>query len=899
MKKKILKTLGVLIFLHAGILSAHAGTNSPEIIQSIEIENQLPERRPDIFAIIRMKAGDEFSLDKLENAINDLRKWGVFKKVEVLVKHEGKKVSLTFDLEDAYLVRDIIINGNYPLLETKVKRAIFFATGDIYEHEKITEQIDRLIEFYEKEGYRNTVVFIEERLNPSTRTVVLKINIHKGHSYRIDQIHIVGNTIFKDNRIKNKIGQFFDYKPSRVKKDLEDIQKLFRNHDHPRVRVKLVKVDYNEKKHTVDLTIQIREGKEVEVVFEGNEHQFDRSLRKVVDIVQNGDYDEFELEHSKNQLITHYRSKGYENTKVDVIKNEISKDKVLVTFKIEEGPHRIIKSIDFEGNEHIPAKKIRSIMLTKEESLGNRGVFIEEVFKQDLEKIETFFEDNGFIDAKIKEWKRSLIPTGDKYIIDIELDEGKQSLVEKLSFEGLQLFGPDELKKLLLVKEARPYSPARLEQDMRALLVYYSNHAHPYAEIKTDIEEVAPQKVNIKYRVKEGPEVSIGEILFVGNVLTHKKTILQALRFKAGGPFLPQKILESQTWLRRLGIFDAIILETLGLKGKEKVVHVVIRVEEKKNKVFDFGIGFDTETRFKARATYSLLNIGGTGKGIDFKITGGQRINRAEIVFNDPRLFGSDWQMVDNIFAQFERKPFFQDLQAGGAVGVIRNITRRLSVLLKYELARTDFVEEKTDFRLLRPGTHDNTTGKFQFSITYDTRDNFGDPRSGIYTYGRTDFGTEFQGGGSQFFKLTSRFGHWWSPFHRFTIANALRGIFVVPLNNRSVPTQELIFLGGDDTIRGFQNDALNPAGGKVAFIHNVELQFRLFKGFELVGFLDTASLTNDLGEISTSTFRHSAGPGLRYVTPVGPIRLDYGIILDPRPGENHTRLHFTFGYFF
>jgi outer membrane protein insertion porin family len=387
-------------------------------------------------------------------------------------------------------------------------------------------------------------------------------------------------------------------------------------------------------------------------------------------------------------------------------------------------------------------------------------------------------------------------------------------------------------------------------------------------------------------------------------VRTKASTIAAALRFKEGDLFNPQKILESQTPLRKLNVFDAVSLETLGLKGKEDVVHVVVRMEERKHKLIDLGLTYDTDTGFKAKITLARLNLLGRAKEFDFKVTGGNQFDRAEFGYIDPRFFGSDWQFLTNVFVQFERRPFFQDFQGGGSVGVLRDITRQLSILTRYEFVRTDFVESKTNFALLSPdqGTQDNTLGKLQFNVTYDKRDNFGDPRSGYYLGGLENFETQFQGQGglSNFFKLNARFGYWYSPFRRFTIANALRIGWIIPLHSDDIiPTQELYFLGGDDTIRGFKEDAVNPAGGKLAIVYNLELQMRLFKGFELVGFTDMGSDTNSFSEINLGTIRNSAGAGIRYVTPVGPIRLDYGIILDRESGENFGRLHFTFGFFF
>ena len=617
-------------------------------------------------------------------------------------------------------------------------------------------------------------------------------------------------------------------------------------------------------------------------------------------VAETGETDEFEIDHSKSQLIAHYQALGYEDVKVEAEKKDVADREVLVTFTIEEGPQRVVKSIDFEGNAHFSDKTLKEQMLTQEESFSHRGVFLKPLFEQDLETITSFYQKDGFLDTKVEDWKRSLNATQDKYLININLGEGKQTLVEKLKFEGLSRFTPNELRRILLVKESKPYSASRLEEDVRALLIYYSDHAHPYAEVKTELEEVSPQKVNIVYKINEGPETKVGKILLVGDVVTQRNTILDALRFKEGGPFIPKHILQSQTNLRKLGIFDALTLETLGLKGKEEIVHVVIRVEEKKRKVIDLGISYDTDTSLKAKLIFSRLNLGGWGKRIDLKLTAGIQIDRAEIAYVDPRFFGSDWQFLANVFAQYENRPFFTDFQVGLSAGYLRELTRRLSLLIKYEFSRTDFVESKTDFNFLKPGSSDNTTGELQFDVTYDHRDNYGDPRKGYFVEGRTDFGTRFQGGGlANFFKLDTKLGYWYSPFPRLTIANAFRTDTIFQISGVNIPTQELIFYGGDDTIRGFEEDALNPNGGKVGFIYNLEFQLRLFKGFEGVAFLDTASLTNTVSEINLSTIRHSAGAGIRYVTPVGPIRLEYGIILDRQPGENFGRVHFTFGYFF
>jgi len=881
----------------------HPESLSREIINQIEIHNQVPEKISDIQAVMRLKVGEVFNREKLENAIEDLRKWGVFKNVEVLVRHEGNKVDLDFQLEDAYLIKDVEIHGNFPLLEKKIKRAIFLSPGDIYDRKRIPEQVDRLLAFYEKAGYKGSTVFIEENLDEKNHVVTLEIHIQKGKDYRVGEVEVKGNTVFQDSRITNKVSRIFGYSPERLKQDIKNIQSLYRDENYPRARIKVADTQFDEKKRKVNFTLEIREGKEIEVFFEGNEHQWDKTLKKVIDIPKNGDTDDIELERAKAQLIQHYNSLGYDEVSITYKKQKLSDKKIAVTFLIQEGPKHTIKSIDFDGNKSFSEKKLREQMQTKEESFESPApVFLENIFKQDLETITSFYEKNGFLEAKVTDWKKSLNATRDKYLIDIKLKENKQTFVESIHFQGLKAFSEKDLRKFLLIKEAGPYETPKLEQDVKALLIYYANHGYPYTEIKTELSHPSPEKVGVTYIIEEGISAKVGKILLVGNLLTKRSTILNGLRFKEGSIFNPQKILESQTTLRKLGIFDSLTIETLGLKGKESEIHTVVRVEEKKPVEIDLGFSYDTDTSFKAKMAYTRRNLFGMGKQFNLNLTGGPLYDRAEIDFTDPRFFGTDWKHLDSVYAMYESRTFFTDVQMGGSVGLFRELTKRLSMVIRYDLIRTDFLEEKTDFSELRPGTKDNTTGKLEYAITYDRRDNFGDPHSGFYTVGRVDFGTQFEGLDAHFFETGASFGYWWSPspISRFTISNSFRFSTVIPFTKGAeIPTQELIFMGGDDTVRGFKQDAVNPAGGKVGLLYNLEFILRLFKGFQIAGFLDSGSVTNTFGEIGPSSFRHAAGPSIRYATPVGPLRVDYGFVLDPQPGEDTQRLHISFGYFF
>src|SRR4030095_8574172 len=126
-----------------------------------------------------------FTREKLENTINDLKDWGVFAEVEVLVEFEGNDVSLTYELKEGFTIKDVGIDGNYPLLETDVRRALFLNPGQVYDHSKLPEQVDRLDKLYDKEGYFQTTVLAIEDYDEAKREVALKFKIQKGKTYKI------------------------------------------------------------------------------------------------------------------------------------------------------------------------------------------------------------------------------------------------------------------------------------------------------------------------------------------------------------------------------------------------------------------------------------------------------------------------------------------------------------------------------------------------------------------------------------------------------------------------------------------------------------------------------------------------------------------------------------------
>jgi len=225
--------------------------------------------------------------------------------------------------------------------------------------------------------------------------------------------------------------------------------------------------------------------------------------------------------------------------------------------------------------------------------------------------------------------------------------------------------------------------------------------------------------------------------------------------------------------------------------------------------------------------------------------------------------------------------------------------------LFRYELDRNYLIEGNTT-AASQESLRDNTISKITASGSYDTRDSFSNPQNGWYTLGQVDIFNEIKGNQANFVGFTWQGEHDIS-YGRFTLSTALRLNRIQTIgSNVIVPTNELLFLGGDDTIRGYSEDSLGPVnaagdavGAKTRWIFNQELRFRLYHPFYLAAFYDMGALADGFDELTWNMTRESYGFGIRYITPVGPLRADYGIKIHRRTGESFGRFHLTFGFVF
>lgn len=900
------------MILLSGVAQAYAQDKSGPVVVDVEVcgcEQKDPERVADVIPI---EVGDIYTPELGARAVAFLEKWNVFDNISYDVEPMPGGVKLVFNLTDATIVAQVDVTGNYPYIENKVRKYLTLNAGDRYTPEAVEEQLERLAEFYKREGYVDSDFSVSEEPGPEPNLVLLTFHIHKGRLLRYRNIKIEGNHAYPDGRFVSAINPYDHYSEKHLRRSLRELKEFYHLHGYPRAKIRIKSKNIDLEKNRVDLVLSVSEGPYVDVKFVGNKYVSNSRLKKVITIFREGSFDSYEIDQSVDAMIKYYKEHSYPDVGIISERSRPKENLVIITFSIHEGDPRYVKRIRIEtadgsdGDVDIDKDKLKEGMATKQHSIGQPGALIKSNIEKDRKTIKTNLKKQGFLNAQVEPWNIGFSKQGFAYDITIPVIEGQQTVVESVVFDGNTTGNEKKMIESLKLKPGLPFNPLALPEDKEAVKRYYADHGHPYATVAQDTAiDSTGTLAAITYTIVEGTEVRVGRILIVGDVLTSQKAIRGAMSLKEGEPFSYRKLVESQLNIRRLGAFSSVRVETIGIEEKLDVVHLKVSVDEERPFRLDLEAGYSTRDSFIGSLIFTNINSFGWAKKTFLKLTGGKKLSRVELGWRDPRFMSSSFEMAIITWLQHRVRPSFNYVQFGGNIGFFRYF-KRLNVAALQEITRNYFVQGDSvaaDAESLR----NNYLLRTSLSASYDARDSFSNPTRGYYAFAKTDFFNEIRGNRAHFVRFTVQTEYDLGFWSRFVFSSAGRFDHIQKIgSNVSVPTNERLFMGGADTVRGYAEDTLGPldasgkaTGGLVRWIINEELRFRILRSFQLASFFDCGSLTNSYSAMSLRNVRTSAGVGLRYLTPVGPLRLDVGFPLDRRANESNHRVHFTFGYVF
>jgi outer membrane protein insertion porin family len=648
----------------------------------------------------------------------------------------------------------------------------------------------------------------------------------------------------------------------------------------------------------------------VSVDFQGNTEFETKDLKEKITLTAGAVANLSLITDNIQKVISFYHSEGYWLVNVVPVIREVSPDSVALTFQVEEGPKVVIKQITIEGNKALSVKQIKKVMKTKKRwflsFIFGTGIYMKEQIKEDIERIKQLYHNNGYLYVSVSEPEIMLTPDRKKLSLSISISEGDQFRIAELKVEGNTVFPESEVINAIELSSGQIFNRGQLREDIDKVLDMYMEKGYAMADINPLVDINNQEKTaDITVSIKEDSIYRIGKINISGNVKTRDKVIRREVRLDEGDIFNRKLIKRSYQRINNLDYFENVDLRPLP-KPEEKVVDLDVEVEEKMTGMLSIGGGYSSVDKFMVMGEVTQANL--FGKGLYLKLRtdfSSSRKNYNLSVINP-------WFMDRPISASFSiyneqfEFPDYDKQSTGGSIGFGKELSEYVGGNITYSLEEVTITEVLDGASFLvteQIGT--KITSSISPSIWKDTRDNHLDPSSGE----RHSLRSTIAGlGGENYFVKGLVDSIWYFPAPlntTFSIRGRLG--YATGFNKEILPLYERFYVGGINTIRGLgfgeggpRNSEGEKIGGNFESILNAELIFSILKDIKLKGviFADYGGAFDKDDEFGIDDLRYTVGFGFRWMSPFGPLRLEWGFNMNPKPDESDNKIEFSMGGF-
>ncbi len=876
--------------------------------------------------LIFIEEGEPFSTKRFQDSIEVLKSSNIFKSIHVSESDPREKhFSLRFHVTPYARVKDIKINGGFPLLEREILNAMQLRPGGAYNPETLSDKKAAIAQLFKNEGFIAPVVHLAAKEDPADGNVVVYVNIDRGDFFHVRHFEIKGNRAFSQIRLKFRIKTYKSFlipdflrrfKNKQFDADIKNLTRFYRKKGYPDVVVNAVVIK-DAKTKEVSISLEIDEGSRYDIEFEGNTEFWNFRLKNDLILLKEGNKRDFGLKKTIRKIKKRYLKAGYKDCRVEIQserKQEAGQPVRKIRLIIDEGPQYIVNSVNIRGNKAFDSKKIQKQILTRTPGILAKGALAEDTLKEDRHAIASLYLKQGYMNTVVKDQiKTHKDIKGKKHHIDLNLDieEGIQTHVKALSIKGLSVLSEAHALEGITLKKGSVFRTYMIRSDENTLSSLISEKGYPHVKVQgAALISENNTEAAVTYTVDEGPFVKMGQTALIGNFLTKRRVIDNELELDPGEPFSLNKFLKSQRNIRDIGAFDSVRFNTYGLKAREDTVNLLLELEEKKPYYIQSGGGYDTERKFYANILAGDHNLFGLNKNVWGSGEISQIGYRGDFGITEPRFLGTRIKSALNMFSE-KREEFNTDFgtrESGVSLSFSRKFFQKFTGDISFVYSnKEDYPRDSEPISV-------NEEIRFEPrkiltvspSLVYNSMDSFLRPKKGIFSSLLLDFSNGIQNSLDNFFRYRFEVRKYYTPIERLTFA--LRGRIgdITPFEEDStIPKDQLFFLGGTSTVRGFEENLLRfdvfgkGVGGLTAVLGNIETRIEMGPNLELSVFYDIGSVRNAIVEEGSNEFRSSAGIGFHYFTPIGPVGAYYGRNLDRKPGESADRFHFTIGFRF
>jgi len=878
--------LGALVLL-AGLLPVRAQDAGVPVVVRVAVEVDGRPAEAGLLDLIPFKPGEPYFPRLVDQAIKQIFRTGLF--ADVRVRKSGEEqVELVFALVKNLFIEGVAFRGPKASAARLRESLVSLRPGAVLQEDRIPQATAEVGDGLRNEGFFDAAVTCEVLRAAGDSTVKLLFRATSWKRYTIGSLdiewkaEIPGTGLFR--KMKSKVGRV--YVPSVLAADLEALSAALGKAGYRRAEVRLAGESFDDENRRVDLRVEVLPQEKIRIVVNGAKVPG----RFLEPIWEERVFEEWGLAEGEVRVLNHLRRKGFLYATVSS-RIEKTRDELLITHDVAPGPKTKIEAVGFKGQTAYSDLDLKTRLAVRLGIPFFALLSYDRLFSIPRE-VEAFYKENGFAGVQVR---LDLVrqKTGVRAVFDVQ--EGPKTSVEAVRLEGASLYPADAIVRELVSREGGPYFPPSVQRDVGQIETFYLNRGVRGTRVFARAEPTAENRVTLVYEIREGEKMAVRNVLVTGNRVTKDRVIRKELRVEKGGEADYSKVQETKRRLERLGIFSEVRVDEVQAGPGEEVV--VVTVREGERNYAGAGLGFESPNRltgslaswpndFRPRGTceYIRSNVFGLGAQVGLLGQLSTLERRAVASWNQPYLFGLAMPTTLLAWTEREKRESFTFDRRGVSLSTVKALGKARLLLASLSLVRTALTIINIENP---PGDIDRQFQPYSaalasLSLSWERRDDTLNPAKGFFfgvtgEWGFPVFGMEsdyqkfyFK---SQLFRplpgglnlgLTARLG----------LGNGLRNL------------PERFFAGGSNTFRGEEFDLLGPLdettlkpfGGEAVLLVNAELAFAVipsWKELRLTSFFDLGNVYASLKEFRPLELQGAAGAGIRYKTPLGPVRLE------------------------
>jgi outer membrane protein insertion porin family len=861
----------------------------------VEVRGLSSIKESEFFDMFGIREGSVIDKEKIRDGIKRAFLKGIFEDITVEVS-DSEIPTVIISIRERDFIKEVNFIGNYNLSQKAIKEIFLLKEDQIMRYDLLQPAVNQLKDKLSQYGFPEAAIEVTVDKIDKPYRVILNVNINNGPPLIVKRIKISGPDKEIINQMELSTGDI--YNEQILNEDLNRMKKIYKEQGY----YSPVVGPYAYKNG--DLEIFVNPGKKMTIKLEGNSAIPSKTLMREVPFFEIENFNDEVTEEAVDRMLFLYYSEGYAFTQIAPV-IQFDDNNITVTFFVFEGEQIKVRSIQFKGVS-LSHKQLKQVLTLKE-----NGIYNPRFIEKNKESLQEFYGALGYLEAHVEEIETEFDKNSNTADLIVTIDEGNKTEIVSLEITGA---APDikiSLFSVISIHEGDPYNELDISDARFRILDFYSRKGYTNIDVIVN-RNIINKRASIIFNVVEGKKRIFGKTIITGNKKTRYEVIKRSLLHSEGQPYNFAVLAKDRQRLYKLGLFTDIDIEPVDAGGNRR--DILIKVKEGDTGSFEFGLGYATYEEFRGFIELSYRNLWGLNRAGIFRTELSSLEERYIFQYYEPWFRGID--LPFRIFFLFEDREEI-NIDSGDTryrverytvtAGVEKKMSEQFKSELYYEFSRVNTLDVQPDVILSKEDTGTLRISSIKPALIYDTRDDPFEPRKGVIAGISLKVATPVLFSESNFTKLEISGSSFHELMRRVILALSVRGGLAYGFGDTDeLPLVERFFLGGRFTVRGYEHDTLgpkgsdgNPTGGNAFIMSNIELRTLITKNIGLVTFVDLGNVWIDTKDLDPTDLQYTSGIGLRYNTPVGPVRVDYGFKLNKEPDESQGEVHFSIGHAF